>query len=125
LLARVNPAMQDGVELTGTDEEKMMLFMAAQTVGLKIKNPPATTPDEKLQKSFMTAMQKVGEFIQKQAPLAAAAAAATTAEGGEEPGMDDVDADEPEAEAADELAAPDDDDTAPDHDESTAPPESE
>src|SRR5688572_7072101 len=40
LLALSNPAMKDGVELTGTDEEKMILYTVAQKAGLKVINPP-------------------------------------------------------------------------------------
>lgn len=41
ILARANPAMAQGVELVGTDQEKAILAAAAAIVGLKIKNPPA------------------------------------------------------------------------------------
>ncbi|MBI4031579.1 MAG: hypothetical protein HY370_07860 [Proteobacteria bacterium] len=40
ILARANPAMANGVELVGTDEEKAVLAAAAAVVGLQVKNPP-------------------------------------------------------------------------------------
>jgi|GEM_PF-2686321 len=39
MLAKNNPAFKDGVELTGSDEDRVMLTLAAQKVGLTIKNP--------------------------------------------------------------------------------------
>lgn len=40
ILARANPAMANGVELVGTDEEKAVLAAAAAVVGLQVRNPP-------------------------------------------------------------------------------------
>lgn len=51
LLAKANPNMQDGVELTGTPEEQALLLAAAKQVGLKILNAPA------IEKPVMKALQ--------------------------------------------------------------------
>lgn len=119
LLAAANPAMKDGVELTGTEEEQKLLAIAASAVGLKIKNPPKTLADSKMQEEFQENAQKVTQFILGQAypgifdQLAAAqggSAKKTAKPGATGPDLDeDAPADETEDLGAEDLGAEDSD----------------
>lgn len=39
-LAKMNPAMKDGVEVSGDEEERLLLAAALETLGIKVLNPP-------------------------------------------------------------------------------------